>query len=139
MAHHILKNEIDLNLPELLTKQKHGIITTLISSFIGLSYEGISSFLHNRGPKALHKAVRGMDSKTTIHCIELMLLEDSMVMYQIYNVETLEHLTNTVHDFHNSTSFNKKLFDDSKAQQDYNPYTQMHKAHNIIPLIHCYI
>ena len=47
-AHSILKNEIDLILPQAPRKQKHGIITTLLSSFIGLAYEGISSFLHHK-------------------------------------------------------------------------------------------
>ena len=59
-AHHILKNEIDLILPQLPAKQKCGIITTLVSGFIGLAYEGIPSFLHNRR----HKAVKAMGSKT---------------------------------------------------------------------------
>ena len=44
-AYNILKNEINLILPR---KQKCGIITTLVSSFIGLAYEGISSFLHHK-------------------------------------------------------------------------------------------
>ena len=39
-----------------------------------------------------------------------MHLEDSMVMYSIYNAETLEKLINTVHHIHNYTSPNKKLF-----------------------------
>ena len=56
-AHHILKNEIDLILPQIPARQKRGIITVLVSGFIGLAYEGISSFLHNRKHKALHKAV----------------------------------------------------------------------------------
>ena len=43
-AHNILKDEINLILPQVPRKQKHGIITTLVSSFIGLAYEGISSF-----------------------------------------------------------------------------------------------
>ena len=47
-AHNILKNEIDLILPQVPRKQKHGIITTLLSSFIGLAYKGISSFLHHK-------------------------------------------------------------------------------------------
>ena len=47
-AHNLLKNEIDLILPQVPKKQKHGIITTLISSFLGLAYEGISSFLHHK-------------------------------------------------------------------------------------------
>ena len=44
-AHNILENEIKLLLPQVSQRQKHGIITTLVSSFIGLAYEGISSFL----------------------------------------------------------------------------------------------
>ena len=47
-AHNILENEINLILPQMPRKQKHGIITTLVSSFIGLAYEGISSFLHHK-------------------------------------------------------------------------------------------
>ena len=47
-AHNILENEINLILPQIPRKQKHGIITTLVSSFIGLAYEGISSFLHHK-------------------------------------------------------------------------------------------
>ena len=47
-AYNILKNEINLILPQVPRKHKHGIITTLVSSFIGLAYEGISSFLHHK-------------------------------------------------------------------------------------------
>ena len=42
-AHNILENEIKPLLPQ-ISKQKCGIITTLVSGFIGLAYEGISSF-----------------------------------------------------------------------------------------------
>ena len=41
-AHNILENEINLLLPQIPRIQKHGIITMLVSSFIGLAYEGIS-------------------------------------------------------------------------------------------------
>ena len=84
-VHHILKNEIDLILPQLPKNQKQGIITALVSGFIGLAYEGISSFL--------------MDSKTTMQHNKLMHLEDSMVMYGIHNAETSEKLIkyNTLH------------------------------------------
>ena len=47
-AHNILKNEISLILPQIPRKPKCGIITTLLSSFIGLAYKGISSFLHHK-------------------------------------------------------------------------------------------
>ena len=36
-----------------------------------------------------------MDSKATIHHNKLMNLEDSMMMYGIYDAETLEQLINT--------------------------------------------
>ena len=44
-AHKILEKEIKLLLPQVNRKQNCGIITTLVSSFIGLAYVGISSFL----------------------------------------------------------------------------------------------
>ena len=109
-AHNILENEIDLILPLIPRKQKCGIITTLVSSFIGLAYEGISSFLHHKQNKALYKAVRAMDSKTTIQCNKVIQLENSMLMYGVYNAETLEKLIDTVHNIHNTTSSHERLF-----------------------------
>ena len=47
-AHNTLENEINLILPQVPMKQKCEIITMLVSSFIGLAYEGISSFLHHK-------------------------------------------------------------------------------------------
>ena len=103
-AHNILEKEINMMLPQLQRKQKHGIITKLVSHFIGLAYEGISSFLHHKQNKPLHKAVRAMDSKATIQHNKLMQLENSMLMYGIYIAETLEKLINTIHNIHNTTS-----------------------------------
>ena len=62
----------------------------LVSNFIELAYEGISSCLHYKQNKALHKAVKAMDSKAYIQHDKLMQLEKSMLMYGIYNAETLE-------------------------------------------------
>ena len=87
-AHNILKNEIDLTLPQMPRKQKCDIITTIVSSFIGLAYEVISSFLQYRRNKALHKAVKAMDSKTTIQHTKLIQLENLMLMYSIINTDT---------------------------------------------------
>ena len=70
------------------TKEKRGNFTSLITGFIGLAYEGISSFLHNRRYKALHKALKAMETKTNIQQNKLMNLEDSMVMYGVYSAET---------------------------------------------------
>ena len=51
-----------------------------------------------------------MDSKTTIQHNKLMQLENSMSIYGVYNAETLEKLTNTVHNIHNTTSSHEILF-----------------------------
>ena len=72
----------------------------LVSSFIGLAYEGISSFLHHKQNKALHMVVRAMDNKATIQHNKLMQLENSMLLYGVYNAETLEKLINTGHNIH---------------------------------------
>ena len=109
-AHNILKDEIDLILTQIQKKQKCGIITTIVSSFIGLAYAGIPSFLHNRRNKTLQKAVKAMDSKTTIQHKKSIQLENSMLTYGIYNAETLEKLINIVHHIHNTTSAHEKLF-----------------------------
>ena len=71
-------------------KSKRGIFSTIISGFIGLAYEGISSFLHDRRHKALHKAVCAMNSKVYTQRNSLIHLENTMVMYGVYNAETLE-------------------------------------------------
>ena len=80
-ACNILEHEMNLLLPQIPRKQKSGIISTLGSSFIGLAYEGISSFLHQRRNKALHKAVNAKDNKANIQHNKLMQLENSMLMY----------------------------------------------------------
>ena len=108
--HSIIENEINLLLSQMPGIQKCGIITTLVSSFIGLAYEGISSFLHHRCNKALHKAVNAMDSKANIQHNKLMQLENSMLMYCVYNAETLEKFITTVCIIHNTTSSHERLF-----------------------------
>ena len=102
-THNILEKEIKLLLPQVKRKQKCGIITTLVSSFIGLAYEGISSFLQHKQNNALHKAVNAMNEKTNIQCNKLMKMDDTMLMYAVYNAETLEKLIKTVHEIHNTT------------------------------------
>ena len=65
IAHNILGNEIKPLLPQ-ISKQKCGIITTLVSGFIGLAYEGISSFLQQKHDNALQKAVDVMSKQASI-------------------------------------------------------------------------
>ena len=107
----ILTNELALILPTFPTqdRQKRGIITSLITGFIGLAYKGISSFLHHKRQKALHKAVNAIDNKVDLQRNKIFHLEDSMVMYGVYNSDTLEDLIDTVHKLHNRTTWNEKL------------------------------
>ena len=51
-----------------------------------------------------------MDSKTAIQHNKLMQLENSMLMYGVYNAEMLGKLINTVHNMHNTTSLHERLF-----------------------------
>ena len=74
-----------------ISKPKHGIITTLVSGFIGLAYEGISSLLHQKHENALQKAVDAMSNQASIQCNKLIKLDNTMLMYGIYNAETLEY------------------------------------------------
>ena len=73
------------------------MFSAIITGFIRLAFEGISSFLHNRRHKTLHKAVKAMSVTTDMQRNKLMHLENTMVMYGIYNAETLENLVKTVH------------------------------------------
>ena len=67
-AYEIITNELVLILPIISKqeRQKRGIISSLITGFISLAYEGISSFLHYKRQKALHKTVQAMKNKVDI-------------------------------------------------------------------------
>ena len=88
-VHNILENKIKPLLPQ-ISRQKCGIITTLVSGFIGLAYEGISSFLQWKHENALQKAVNAIINQVNIQHNKLMKLDNTMLMYGIYNAETLE-------------------------------------------------
>ena len=93
-----------------IPRQKHGIVTTLVSGFIGLAYEGISSFLQRKCENALQKAVLAMYNEADIQDNKVLKLDNTMLMYGIYNADTLEKLINTVQEIHNVTSSHEKLF-----------------------------
>ena len=51
-----------------------------------------------------------MSNQATIQCNKLLKLDNTMLMYRIYNAETLEKLINTVHEIHIVTLSHEKLF-----------------------------
>ena len=120
----ILTNELALILPTFPTqnREKRGIITSLITGFIGLAYQGISSFLHHKRQKALHKAVNAIDIKVDLQRNKIFHLEDSMVIYGMYNSDTCEDLIDTVHKLHNRTTCNEKLLS-GQIENWYNYYS----------------
>ena len=131
-ACHILKNKVDLILPKFYEKQKskRGIFGALISGFIGLTFECITSFLHHKRHNALKKAVMAMSFSTDTHRNKLMHSENTLIMYRIYNVETLENLIKTVHLLHDCQSMYESLFA-CQASAAYETYSQMHGTHSI--------
>ena len=91
-----MTNDIGKIPPKFQTDHRHkqgailaSILGSVAYSVIGLAYEGISSFLHHEQHKALHKAVAVMDKKTNIQCNRIHHLEDTMIMYGVYNSDTL--------------------------------------------------
>ena len=51
-----------------------------------------------------------MDKKTNIQCNRIHHLEDTMIMYDLYNSDTLTDLIDTVHRMQNFTTWNEKTF-----------------------------
>ena len=90
-----LANDIGKILPQFATDHRHKrgailpyVLGGIASSIICLAYEGISSFLHHKRHKALHKAVAVMDNKTNLQHNKIHHLEDTMIMYGVYNSDT---------------------------------------------------
>ena len=80
----------------------------------------------NRNVKnALHKAVNAMNNQINIQHNKLMKLDDTMLMYGIYNVEMLEKLINTVCDIHNVTSSHENYLLENIIHLYSGCYTQM--------------
>ena len=116
-AYDTLTNDIGKILPKFPTgnRQKCGailasILGSVASSIIVLAYEGISNFLHHKRHKALHKAVAVINKKTNVQCNRIHHLEDTMIMYGVYNSDTLTDLIDTVHRMQNFTTWNEKTF-----------------------------
>ena len=60
--------------------------------------------------RPLHKAVAVMSKRSNIQHNQIHHIEDSMIMYGVYNSDTLKDLIDTVHRMQNFTTWNKKTF-----------------------------
>ena len=73
-------------------------------------FEGISSFLHHKRPRAVNKAIKQINERQNIEHNRIYHLEDTMIMYGKYNSNTLNNLIDMVHRMHNLTSLKEWLF-----------------------------
>ena len=73
-------------------RTKRGIITSLKTGFIDLAYDGIFGYLHFKRQRAFI----AMEKQVNLERDNIFHLEDSMVMYGIYNAETIEKLINMI-------------------------------------------
>ena len=117
MAYKILSDEIGLILPTFPVdkRPKRGAILASVlggiaSSVIGLAYERISNFLYHKRHKALIKAVKVTEGKTDLQHNKIHHLEDTMIIYGVYNSDTLTELIDTVHRMHNTTMWKERTF-----------------------------
>ena len=114
----ILEKDIGLILPKFEDRekninqkcQKRQIISALISGFVGLAFEGISSFLQHKQEKALQQAMHTMNKRVNIEQNRVFHLEDSMIMYGVYNVDTLEKLIQMVHKMNTKLVWFERLY-----------------------------
>ena len=51
-----------------------------------------------------------MNKRSNVQCNQIHHLEDSMIMYGVYNSDTLKDLIDTVHRMQNFTTWNEKTF-----------------------------
>ena len=131
-AHKILKNKVDLILPKFQTewRNKRAIFGTIISGFLGLAFEGISSFLYHKRHRALQKAVKMMSITTDAQRDKWMHLENSLIMYGVYNTETLSKLVKTVQVMHSCQMLVEQLFA-SQQVEAYRIYSKMQDPHRV--------
>ena len=70
-----------------------------------------------------------MEKKTNLHKNQIHHLEDTMIMYGIYNSDTLTALINTVQNMQNITTWKERTFA-GKSTQMYQFYLNEEGAYN---------
>ena len=70
----------------------------------------ISSFLQHKQENALQQAMHMMNKRVNIERNRVLHLEDSMIVYGIYNVDTLGKLIWMVHQMNNRSVWFERLY-----------------------------
>ena len=84
-------------------------------------------FFHHKRHKALQKAVKAMSITTEVQRNKLMHLENSLIMYRVYNTDTLEKLVETAQVLHSCQSLVEQLFAGQKVAV-YDIYSKIQNA-----------
>ena len=131
-AHKILKNEVNLILPKFQTQRrnKRAIFGAIMSGFLELAFEGISSFLHQKRHRALQKTVKMMSITTDAQRNKLVHLKNSLIMYGVYNAETLSKLVKTAQVLHSPQTLVEQLFTGQQVMA-YKIYSKMQDARGV--------
>ena len=87
------------------------------------------AFLHHKRHKALQKAVKAMSVTMEAQRNKLMHLEIFLIMYRVYNMETLAKLVETVKVLHSQQSLAEQLFAGQVAAHKI--YSKMQDAHGV--------
>ena len=87
-------------------KDSASVLGEIAFSVIGLAYEGISSFLHQKDIKPWTV----IEKKTDLQKNQIHHLEDTMIMYGVYNSDTLTTIVIIVQNMQNRTTLNEKTF-----------------------------
>ena len=82
----------------------------MISGFIVLAYGGISSILQHKWEKALQQSMYTMNKRASIEWSRVFHLEDSIIMYGVYNVDTLEKLIQMIHKMNTRSVWFERLY-----------------------------
>ena len=67
-------------------------------------------FFRENQNSALKRAVSAMGNEIKTQHNKLLKLDNSMLIYGLYNADTLEKVINTIHNIHNTTTSHKTLF-----------------------------
>ena len=75
--------------------------------------------------ECLTEACNALSNQANIQHNKLMKLDNTMLIYGIYNAETLEKLINTVHEIHNVTSSHENYLQGNTTLHSLDYYTQI--------------
>ena len=106
------------------------MLGAIISGFLGLAFEGISSFLHHKRYNTLQKVVKAMSITMDAQRNKLMHLENLLIMYGVCNAETLSKLVKTTQVLHSRQSLVEQLFAGQQVAA-YQIYSKMQDVHSV--------